>query len=230
MATKKKAPKKAKARAKAKKASKKPSSKKTSKKASKKASKEGPKKASTLGKAKTTPKPGKSGEKPVAPKIQGIPASTVELKAGQMAPSFELTSDTQEKVTLEQFRGKKIVLYFYPKDDTPGCTKEACDFRDSMNRIQNGSTVVLGVSKDTVALHQKFKQKYHLNFPLLADPEAQVLRAYGVWKEKQNYGRSYMGIERTTFLIDSNGKIRKIYAKVKVDGHVSQVLKDLAEI
>lgn len=144
---------------------------------------------------------------------------------GQPAPDFALMSTDGNTVRLSDLRGKKVVLYFYPKDDTPGCTKEACSFRDNLGTLQGMGVVVLGVSPDSVASHQKFAQKYGLTFPLLADEGAQVATLYGVWKEKKQYGRTYMGIERTTFLIDENGIVRRVFPKVKVDGHVEEVIE-----
>ena len=149
------------------------------------------------------------------------------IEVGSKAPEFKLQSDEEKEVSLSDFRGKKVVLYFYPKDDTPGCTKEACSFRDGASPIKRKEAVVLGVSPDPVPSHQKFKKKYGLNFPLLSDPDKKMLQAYGVWKEKSMYGRTYMGVERTTFVIDENGKIAKIFPKVKVDGHLDEVLAGL---
>ncbi len=149
------------------------------------------------------------------------------LTEGNKAPDFKLKTTSGETVTLEDFKGRPVVLYFYPKDMTPGCTQEACDFRDSISRLKKKKAVILGVSPDSVEMHQKFTKKYDLNFSLLADEGAKVAQAYGVWKEKNMYGRKYMGIVRTTFLIDAEGKIKKIYPKVKVDGHVEEVLNDL---
>ena len=149
------------------------------------------------------------------------------LKPGAKAPSFELMSDQGKKVSLKDFAGKKIVLYFYPKDSTPGCTKEACSFSENNQRLQKAGAVVLGVSADSVASHQKFKDKYKLRFTLLSDPDKEVIHKYGVWKEKSMYGRKFMGIERTTFLIDEQGKIAHIFSKVRVDGHTEEVLKNL---
>jgi peroxiredoxin Q/BCP len=146
------------------------------------------------------------------------------LKEGTKAPSFSLLDDQENKVSLKDFKGKTVVLYFYPKDLTPGCTQEACDFRDSFARLKKKNTVVLGVSKDTVKMHQKFKEKHDLPFALLADVDGKVCEAYGVWKEKSMYGRKYMGIERTTVVIDDAGKVKKIFPKVKVKGHVDEVL------
>lgn len=172
------------------------------------------------------------GKKEAAPRPMPVatPASGIHLRTGQNAPAFSLLADTGETIALEGLKGKKVVLYFYPKDDTPGCTLEACNFRDSFARLQSAGAVVLGVSKDSVELHKKFKAKYSLPFALLADTAGTLVQAYGVWKEKSMYGRNYMGIERTTFLIDAQGKIRKIYPKVKVAGHVDEVLKDLKSI
>lgn len=150
-----------------------------------------------------------------------------ELREGAKAPDFKLQATSGEWTQLKDFKGKSVVLYFYPKDMTPGCTQEACDFRDSYARLKKKGAIVLGVSPDAVAMHKKFTEKYELNFPLLADEGAKVAQAYGVWKEKNMYGRRYMGIERTTFLIDSSGKVQKIYPKVKVKGHVEQILEDL---
>jgi peroxiredoxin Q/BCP len=150
-----------------------------------------------------------------------------ELKAGDKAPSFSLLDDVGAKVSLNDLKGKKVVLYFYPKDDTSGCTKEACSFRDSVKVFEKHNTVIIGVSKDSVASHQKFKKKYDLPFTLLSDESTEMLSKYGVWKEKSMYGKKYMGIERTTFVIDESGKIMAIFNKVKVDGHTDEVLGKL---
>ena len=149
------------------------------------------------------------------------------LEVGDKAPNFRLPADDGRTYSLDGLRGKKIVLYFYPKDDTTGCTKEACSFRDNLARVTSRGAVVLGVSRDDVASHEKFRDKFHLNFPLLADVDGRVTEAYGVWKEKTNYGRTYWGIERTTFLIDEEGRISRIWPRVKVDGHTDQVLAAL---
>jgi peroxiredoxin Q/BCP len=146
------------------------------------------------------------------------------LKEGDRAPAFELESDSGETVTLKDFKGKTVVLYFYPKDLTPGCTQEACDFRDSFARLKRKGAVVLGVSKDSAELHRKFKKAHELPFPLLADVDGKACKAYGVWREKSLYGRKFMGIVRSTFVIGPDGKISKIYPKVKVAGHVEDVL------
>src|SRR3972149_11897564 len=146
------------------------------------------------------------------------------LEVGDKAPNFRLPADDGRTYSLDGLRGKKIVLYFYPKDDTTGCTKEACSFRDNLARVTSRGAVLLGVSRDDVASHEKFRDKFHLSFPLLADGDGRVTEAYGVWKEKTNYGRTYWGIERTTFLIDEEGRISRIWPRVKVDGHTDQVL------
>ena len=152
---------------------------------------------------------------------------TQHLAVGKPAPEFELLSDAGKSVRLSEFRGRKVVLYFYPKDDTPGCTKEACNFRDGRSRLKRREAVVLGVSVDSVESHRRFKKKFHLNFPLLSDAERRVVTGYGVWKQKSLYGRTFMGIERTTVLTDEAGRIAKIFPKVKVDGHLDDVLASL---
>lgn len=149
------------------------------------------------------------------------------LSVGDKAPEFILKDDTGQDVSLKDFKGKNVVLYFYPKDDTPGCTKEACDFRDNQKEVKKKNAVVLGVSADAVESHGKFKKKYGLPFQLLSDPDKKVIQAYGVWKEKSMYGKKFMGIERTTFVIDGQGKISKIYPKVSVTGHVDAILSEL---
>lgn len=158
---------------------------------------------------------------------KAVPGPTVLLKAGQKAPAFSLPNQDGNVVSLSQFKGKKVVLYFYPKDDTPGCTKESCAFRDGMDEIRESGAVVLGVSGDSVDSHKKFAKKFNLNFPLLSDERKTVLQAYGVWKEKSLYGRKFMSIERTTFIIDEQGTIDDIFQKVKVDGHLEEVLGEL---
>lgn len=149
------------------------------------------------------------------------------LEVGDKAPDFSLPDQDGSTVTLKSFKGKQVVLYFYPKDDTSGCTKEACDFRDSLAPIKKAGAVVLGVSKDGKASHQKFIAKYGLPFALLSDEEVTVSTAYGVYKEKSMYGRKYMGIERSTFVIDATGRIKALFRKVKVPGHVDEVLAAL---
>jgi peroxiredoxin Q/BCP len=150
-----------------------------------------------------------------------------ELKAGDKSPDFNLTSDQGDEVSLKQFRGKRVVLYFYPKDNTPGCTRESCDFRDSITTIEKAGAVVLGVSLDDQTSHQKFIKKYDLPFTLLCDTEKTMSKAYGVYKEKSLYGRKFWGIERTTFIIGKDGKIEHVFRKVKVDNHRDEVLEAL---
>jgi peroxiredoxin Q/BCP len=150
-----------------------------------------------------------------------------DMTVGTKAPDFSLPDDSGKNLSLKQFRGKQVVLYFYPKDDTPGCTKEACGFRDALTLIQRKGAVILGVSLDGQAAHQKFKSKYGLPFPLLSDEQATVARSYGVYKEKSMYGRKFWGIERSTFVINTDGTIKAIFRKVKVDGHVDEVLEAL---
>jgi peroxiredoxin Q/BCP len=146
------------------------------------------------------------------------------LSAGKKAPAFTLPADDGSTVSLKGFRGRPVVLYFYPKDDTSGCTTQACEFRDSWKAVQRAGAVVLGVSPDGVSSHQKFKAKYQLPFPLLADTDHAVAEAYGAWGEKSMYGRKYFGILRTTFLIDSEGTVARIFEKVKPKGHAAEVL------
>lgn len=149
------------------------------------------------------------------------------LKVGDKATNFTLVSDNGKEVSLKDFKGKKVILYFYPKDDTSGCTAEACSFRDNINIIEKRNAVVIGVSKDNTASHKKFKEKYNLPFKLLSDENLKMLKDYDVWKEKSMYGKNYMGIERTTYIIDEKGKIKDIFNKVKVDGHVDEILEKL---
>ena len=148
-----------------------------------------------------------------------------ELQVGEMAPPVALKTSTGETVRLSDFSGKWIVLYFYPKDDTPGCTKEACSFQEHLPAFKRADTVILGVSADDTASHGRFAKKYHLTFPLLSDLDRSVSAAYGVFKEKSMYGRVFMGIERTTFLIDPDGRLAAIFPKVKVDGHTEEVIE-----
>jgi len=152
------------------------------------------------------------------------------LEAGVQAPDFELPDQNGKTVKLSDFKGKWIVLYFYPKDMTPGCTTEACNFQESLPDFQSLDAVILGVSKDSVERHKKFADKYNLQFPLLSDAENNVCETYGVWVEKNMYGRKYMGINRSTFLIDPQGKIAKVYPKVKVKIHHEEVKKDLQNL
>jgi thioredoxin-dependent peroxiredoxin len=150
------------------------------------------------------------------------------IEEGQEAPDFELTSDTGERVRLSQFRGEPVVVYFYPKDDTPGCTAQACGIRDAYEDFEQQGAVVLGVSPDDEGSHVKFKQKYGLPFTLLADPDHEVADKYGVWGERKYLGKTYWGVERSTFLIDEEGRIVKIMRRVKPDTHAEQVLAALA--
>jgi len=150
-----------------------------------------------------------------------------ELKVGDKAPDFSLPTESGKTVSLKSMRGKSVVLYFYPKDATPGCTMEACGFRDSKKAIEQADAVVLGVSLDGADSHKKFIEKYGLPFSLLCDEEASASKAYGVYKQKNMYGRTYWGIERSTFVIDEASKLKAIFRKVKVDGHVDEVLAAL---
>lgn len=150
-----------------------------------------------------------------------------ELKAGDQAPDFSLPNESGKPISLTSFRGKQVILYFYPKNDTPGCTKEACGFRDSLKRVEKAGSVVLGVSLDDGESHRKFIAKHRLPFPLLSDVNATVSKAYGVYKQKHMYGKTFWGIERSTFVIGEAGFITAVFRKVKVDGHVREVLEGL---
>jgi thioredoxin-dependent peroxiredoxin len=152
------------------------------------------------------------------------------IEEGTKAPDFTLAADDGSKVKLSALRGKPVVLYFYPKDDTPGCTKEACAFRDASKDLKKLGAVVLGVSPDDVASHVKFRDKFQLNFPLLADADHKVAEKYGAWREKNMYGKKSMGIARSTFLIDAEGKVARVWKAVKVDGHDAAVLEALKEL
>ena len=147
-----------------------------------------------------------------------------ELRVGVKAPDFTLPTGDGSTLSLKDMKGKKVVLYFYPKDDTSGCTKEACSFRDNVKLLEKRGTVVIGVSTDSPESHGKFADKYKLPFTLASDEKKELVKKYGVWKEKSMYGRKYMGTERTTFVIDEDGKIARIFTKVKVDGHVEELL------
>jgi peroxiredoxin Q/BCP len=146
------------------------------------------------------------------------------LKIGHKAPDFKLASGDGKTLSLKDFAGKKIVLYFYPKDNTSGCTKEACSFESNLKAMKKRDAVVIGVSADSVGSHTKFAEKYGLSFPLLSDEKKEAITLYGVWKEKSMYGKKYFGIERTTIVIDEKGVVRQIFKKVKVDGHTDEVL------
>ncbi len=152
------------------------------------------------------------------------------LEEGTIAPNFTLNDQNENAISLNSFKGKWVVLYFYPKDMTSGCTTEACNFQESLPQLQKIEAVVLGVSKDSVKRHKKFAEKYNLQFHLLSDAESNVCETYGVWQKKRLYGREYMGINRSTFIIDPNGKIVKVYPKVKVKTHHEEVIADLKEL
>ncbi len=147
------------------------------------------------------------------------------LQIGDKAPEFTMPTDTDNMISLSDYKGKTLVLYFYPKDDTPGCTKQACSFTENLSQLNALDCNVLGVSKDSITKHEKFKTKYDLNFPLASDENTSTCEDYGVWLEKSMYGKKYMGIERTTFLIDANGIIQHIWNKVKVPNHIEDVLE-----
>ena len=148
----------------------------------------------------------------------------MKLQVGDKAPDFEVCDDQENKISLKDLQGKKIILYFYPKDDTPGCTREACSFRDNLDSFKKQNVVILGVSKDTVTSHQKFKDKYDLTFPLLSDETGEICKKYDVLSEKNMFGKKYVGINRVTFLINAEGKIEKIWQNVKVEGHTEELL------
>ena len=150
-----------------------------------------------------------------------------QLKVGDKAPLFSLMGNDGREYSLNEFKGKKVVLFFYPKDDTSGCTKEACSFRDNNALIKRKGAVIIGVSGDSIDSHKKFVSKYDLNFVLLSNEDRSVLDMYGVWKEKSMYGRTFLGIERTTFIINEQGNISHIFPKVKVDGHTKEVIDAL---
>jgi peroxiredoxin Q/BCP len=152
------------------------------------------------------------------------------VEEGQQAPDFTLPADDGSKVKLSALRGNAVVLYFYPRDDTPGCTREACAFRDQHAALKKAGAKVLGVSTDDLASHEKFRDKYQLNFPLLADTEHKVAEQYGAWREKNMYGKKSMGVQRSTFLIDADGKVRKVWKRVSVDGHDAAVLEELNKL
>lgn len=152
------------------------------------------------------------------------------IEEGSKAPAFTLTSDSGKKIKLSELAGSPVVLYFYPKDDTPGCTRQACAFRDAQSELSRSGAVLLGVSADDIESHVKFRDKYSLNFPLLVDADHKIAEKYGAWREKNMYGKKSMGIQRSTFLIDSGGKVFKVWKRVQVDGHDAQVLEALAQL
>ena len=154
-------------------------------------------------------------------------ARKASITEGVKAPDFALKDQDGRLVKLRNFRGKKIVLYFYVRDDTPGCTKEACSFRDGLGKLNAKDVVVLGISPDSVDSHKRFADKYNLPFPLLVDEKAEVARKFGVWGKKTMYGRNYYGVIRCTFIIDEAGKVKNVYWRVRVDGHLTRILEDL---
>jgi peroxiredoxin Q/BCP len=149
------------------------------------------------------------------------------IEPGHRAPAFNLTADDGTKVRLADLKGRPVVVYFYPRDDTPGCTREACAFRDQRAELQKLGAQLLGISPDSAESHGRFRDKYQLNFPLLSDPDHAVAEKYGAWREKNMYGKKSMGIQRSTFLIDADGKVAKVWKAVKVDGHDGQVVAAL---
>ena len=152
------------------------------------------------------------------------------VSVGKSAPAFSLDTDAGEKLSLKDLKGRPVVLYFYPKDDTPGCTVEACEFRDAFPRFKGSKAIILGISPDSVKSHLKFKEKFDLPFTLLADEDHAIAEKYGVWQKKSMYGRTYMGIARTTFVIDKDGKVAKIFEKVKPKGHADEVEQAIDEL
>jgi peroxiredoxin Q/BCP len=199
-----------------------PPTKKTAKKA---ATKKAPAKLAPAKKAKATKA---ATPKATSPKSKSAPAAQAAPEVGSAAPAFSLPADDGRTVTLSDLRGKNVVVYFYPRDDTPGCTKEACGFRDASAALLAKNAVVLGISKDSVASHAKFKAKYELDFTLLSDPAAETIAAYGSWGQKKFMGRTFDGILRTTVLIDPQGKVKKVYPKVSPETHAAQILEDLS--
>ena len=208
--------------------------KKTPIKSAKKSKTKSTSKSSTTGSKKAvkkaTKKAIKKSVKKSAVKVSK-PSKTSSMPAvGSLAPEFALQSDAHGLVSLSKYRGSNIVLYFYPKDDTPGCTREACSFQDNKNKLMDANAVVIGVSPDDVASHAKFRNKYSLDFVLGADEDRKVCEDYGVWVEKNNYGKKYMGVQRATFLIDRNGCIAYVWPKVSVDGHTEEVLEAVSRL
>lgn len=152
------------------------------------------------------------------------------IESGQTAPDFELNDQEGQPVRLSDFRGRPVVIYFYPKDDTPGCTRQACAFRDRKADIEKTGAALVGISPDSSQSHAAFVAKHQLNFPLLADPDHKVAETYGAWREKKQYGKAYMGLQRSTFVIDAEGVVQKVWKNVKVDGHDEAVLKALGKL
>lgn len=205
----------------AKKLTKSVSKKPTSKKAAKKSVKKSIKKSAATKPLKSSQKVLKKSATKSVKVLAGMPV------VGEMAPDFELKSDTSGIVSLSRYSGKNIVLYFYPKDDTPGCTVEACSFQENKNRLMGAGAVVIGVSPDSIESHAKFRKKYGFDFVLAADEDHKVAEAYGVWVEKNMYGKKKMGVQRATFLIDAKGRIAYVWPKVSVEGHTQAVLEQL---
>ena len=192
------------------------------------------KKAAVKAKSRARKRPNKIGKKPAKRKVKkaakkAAKKPSITSLAGKQAPAFSMLTDEGNTVSLKDFAGKRVVLYFYPKDDTPGCTTEACAFRDLVPAFDGLDALVVGVSKDNVASHKRFRAKYKLNFPLASDTSG-VAEKYGVWKEKNMYGRKYMGIERSTFLIDESGVVRAEWRKVSVAGHADEVKNALQSL
>jgi peroxiredoxin Q/BCP len=159
-----------------------------------------------------------------------MPSVTNNAKVGNKAPAFSVLDDQDRRVSLKDFEGRPVVLFFYPKDDTTGCTKEACSFRDALPRFDKMNATILGISPDSTKSHRKFKEKYDLPYTLLADEDHKVAEQYGVWGEKSMYGRKYLGILRTTFVIDAKGKIAKVFEKVKPEEHATEVAEAVAAL
>lgn len=154
----------------------------------------------------------------------------MNLQEGMKAPAFTLPDQSGAKVALSKLKGKWVILYFYPKDMTSGCTKEACEFRDSLSKLKTKNCVVLGVSKDSIKRHVEFSEKFDLNFQLLSDEDGEICEKYGVWQEKSMYGKKYKGIVRSTFIIDDNGRIAKAYYKVRLNGHVQKIVSEVNQL
>jgi thioredoxin-dependent peroxiredoxin len=200
------------------------------KKAAKKVKKRAPSKHETTARKRAQPKKKAAPKKKTAPKKQTGATKAGDALLGKRAPRFELADQNGERVSESSLGGALYVLYFYPKDDTPGCTREACDFRDGLGAFRRIGVRVVGVSPDSTASHARFREKYSLPFTLLSDADKVLAKAYGAWVKKQNYGREYMGIQRSTFLVDARGVVRRAWRSVKVDGHVDQVLDAVREL
>jgi len=214
---------------------------KSTKKTVKKTVKKSVKKSTSKPKSKTAKKSAKTAAKKSTVKSKSAGTSKKSVKSdskskrrasgmpvvGQLAPDFAVLSDTNGVVSLSRYKGKNVVLYFYPKDDTPGCTREACSFQEHKAKLIGRNAIVIGVSPDSVDSHKKFRSKYGLDFVLVADQDRDVCQSYGVWVEKNNYGKKYMGVQRATFLIDASGRIAYVWPKVSVDGHTEEVLAEI---